>query len=130
MIMNNLISKLLSLIYLNVYADDFVGQNFCQDFGSTIKIMSIAFLIIRICIPLFIIVMGTMDIYKTVTTGKTDELNKGLKTLGKRFIIGFIILFLPNVVNMVVSSLNGDTADYKICVSCMANPSACPENKK
>ena len=72
MIMNKLLILFLNLSYINVLADEegAVGSNFCSDFGSTLRLVSISILIVRILVPLLIIIMGTLDIYKTVTSGK------------------------------------------------------------
>lgn len=126
MIMNSLIIKTIVFINtINVYADGYVAQNFCQDISNTLKLASASLLIVRLCVPIFIIVMATMDLYKTVTTGKVDELTKGLKTLAKRFAIGLIVLFLPTIVNLVVNAIDKSSSDYKVCLSCLESPKNC-----
>lgn len=130
MIMNKLLILFLNLSYINVLADEegAVGSNFCSDFGSTLRLVSISILIVRILVPLLIIIMGTLDIYKTVTSGKEDDLKKQMIIFGKRIIIGLMVFFLPSFVNLVVNALDNSSSDYKTCLSCISNPSNCPKS--
>ena len=127
MIMNKLLIKFFMLFNtLNVYADDgYVAQNFCSDIIKTLRLVSISVMIVRICVPIFIIVMGTMDIYDTVSSGKNDDLKKNLTTLGKRMIIGLIVFFIPTIVRLVVNGLGGNDSNYQVCVNCIDNPKNC-----
>ncbi len=126
MIMNKLLIKFFMLFStLNVYADGYVAQNFCSDIIKTLRLVSISVMIVRICVPIFIIVMGTMDIYNTVNSGKTDDLKKNLTTLGKRMIIGLIVFFIPTIVRLVVNGLGGNDSNYQVCVNCIDNPKNC-----
>ena len=127
MIMNKLLIKFFMLFNtLNVYADDgYVAQNFCSDIIKTLRLVSISVMIVRICVPIFIIVMGKMDIYNTVSSGKNDDLKKNLTTLGKRMIIGLIVFFIPTIVRLVVNGLGGNDSNYQVCVNCIDNPKNC-----
>ena len=126
MIMNKLLIKFFMLFStLNVYADGYVAQNFCSDIIKTLRLVSISVMIVRICVPIFIIVMGTMDIYNTVSSGKNDDLKKNLTTLGKRMIIGLIVFFIPTIVRLVVNGLGGNDSNYQVCVNCIDNPKNC-----
>lgn len=126
MIMNKLLIKFFMLFgTINVYADGYVAQNFCSDIIKTLRLVSISVMIVRICVPIFIIVMGTMDIYNTVSSGKTDDLKKNLTTLGKRMIIGLIVFFIPTIVRLVVNGLGGNDSNYQVCVNCIDNPKNC-----
>lgn len=130
MIMNKLLILLLNFSYINVLAENEapVATNFCSDFGSTLKLVSYSILIVRTIVPLLIIIMGTLDIYKTVTSGKEDDLKKQTIIFGKRIIIGLMVFFLPSFVNLVVNALDNSPSDYKTCLSCISNPSNCPKS--
>ena len=121
-----------NLGYINVFAYDNspVGSNFCSDFSSTLKLISISILIVRILVPLLIIIMGTIDIYKIVIGGKDDDFKKQMIVLGKRVVIGAMVFFLPSFVNVVVNAIDGTPSDYKTCLSCISNPSNCSSSKK
>ncbi len=127
MIMNRLLIKFFMLFNtLNVYADDgYVAQNFCSDIIKTLRLVSISVMVVRICVPMFIIIMGTLDIYNTVSSGKTDDLKKNLTILGKRMVIGLIVFFIPTIVRLVVNGLGGNDSNYQVCVNCIDNPRNC-----
>lgn len=127
MIMNKLLLKFFMLFNtFNVYADDgYVAQNFCSDIIKTLRLVSISVMVVRICVPMFIIIMGTLDIYNTVSSGKTDDLKKNLTILGKRMIIGLIVFFIPTIVRLVVNGLGGNDSNYQVCVNCIDNPRNC-----
>ena len=127
MIMNKLLLKFFMLFKtLNVYADDgYVAQNFCSDIIKTLRLVSISVMVVRICVPMFIIIMGTLDIYNTVSSGKTDDLKKNLTILGKRMVIGLIVFFIPTIVRLVVNGLGGNDSNYQVCVNCIDNPRNC-----
>lgn len=127
MIMNRLLINFLMLFNtLNVYADDgYVAQNFCSDIIKTLRLVSISVMVVRICVPMFIIIMGTLDIYNTVSSGKNDDLKKNLTTLGKRMVIGLIVFFIPTIVRLVVNGLGGNDSNYQVCVNCIDNPRNC-----
>lgn len=127
MIMNKLLLKFFMLFNtLNVYADDgYVAQNFCSDIIKTLRLVSISVMVVRICVPMFIIIMGTLDIYNTVSSGKTDDLKKNLTILGKRMVIGLIVFFIPTIVRLVVNGLGGNDSNYQVCVNCIDNPRNC-----
>lgn len=127
MIMNKLLLKFFMLFNtFNVYADDgYVAQNFCSDIIKTLRLVSISVMVVRICVPMFIIIMGTLDIYNTVSSGKTDDLKKNLTILGKRMVIGLIVFFIPTIVRLVVNGLGGNDSNYQVCVNCIDNPRNC-----
>ena len=131
MIMSKLLILLFNLSYINVLAENEtpVASNFCSDFGSTLKLVSYSILIVRILVPLLLIVMSSLDLYKAVTSGKDDDFKKQMVILGKRIVIGIAVFFLPSFVNLIVNALNNKPADYKTCLSCISNPSNCPESK-
>lgn len=124
MITNKLLYLLIKLSFANVYAEG-VADNFCSDFGNTLKLISISVLIVRIMVPLLIVIMGSLDIFNTVKSGKEDDLKKQLTILGKRVLIGMFVFFLPNLVSIVVNALDTTPSDYKVCIDCISSPSNC-----
>lgn len=124
MITNKLLYLLIKLSFVNVYAEG-VADSFCSDFGKTLKLISISVLIVRIMVPILIIIMGTLDIFNIVKSGKEDDLKKQFSILGKRLVIGFLVFFLPTFVSVIVNGLDKTPSDYKICIDCISNPSNC-----
>lgn len=129
MITNKMIYLLFKLSFMNVYAEG-VADNFCTDFGNTFKLISISVLIVRIMVPLLIVIMGSLDIFNTVKSGKEDDLKKQFTILGKRLLIGILVFFLPTFVSIVVNGLDKSPSDYKVCLDCISSPSKCPTPQK
>ena len=127
-----LILVLLLTPIMVVYADDPIGKDFCSEEGvvNAFRFLGYIILFVKILIPFAIILMGTIDIYKSVTSAKTDELNKQLITWGKRLFAGIFIFFLPTIINMAFHIIDGWTAshdaEYRKCVTCLLEPNNCP----
>lgn len=56
----------------------------------------------RYIIPPLIILLGTIDFFKIIVSGKEDEMKKAQKTFIKRVIIGVMVFLVPLFVNLVV----------------------------
>lgn len=109
---------------MNVYAEN-VAETFCQDFSGTMKLLSIFLLIVRIAVPLLLTVYGSLDLYKIVNSGKSDDLGKQIKVLGTRIAIGVVVFFIPTFIRVVVNVVDSSQSDYKVCIECIENPSNC-----
>ncbi len=53
-------------------------------------------------VPIIVILLGTIDMFKAVTAGKEDEMSKALKTLIKRIVIGVLIFLIPIFINVII----------------------------
>ena len=56
----------------------------------------------RYIIPPLIILLGTIDFFKIIVSGKEDEMKKAQKTFIKRIIIGVMVFLVPVFLNLVV----------------------------
>ena len=84
---------------------------------------------VKIIVPIIIIVMGSIDVFKAVTSNKSDEISKSVKTLVIRVIAGIIIFFIPTFINFIVKFVSGGEEIYSEehgtfldCTHCMLNP--------
>ncbi len=84
---------------------------------------------IKIIIPIIIIVLGSIDVFKAVTSNKSDELNKSIKTLVMRVIAGIIIFLIPTFIDFIIKFVSGGEEIYseqdgtfRNCTYCMLNP--------
>lgn len=111
----------------NAYAESFVvAENFCADVSSTLKLVGMFIVVVKIVVPLLVIIMATMDFYKIVMSGKDSDFKKEAIILGKRILMGVIVFMLPSIIDLAVNSFDKNpNADYKICVDCLTNPGAC-----
>lgn len=106
-----------------------VADKPCQDndIKKIFRLFGYLLLVAKILIPLIIIIMGTFDIFKAVSSQDDKALTKQLKILVWRIIGGLTIFFLPTLVGAffkVSSNLEEVTEkeDYKICANCLLDP--------
>ncbi len=70
--------------------------------------------IICIAVPIIMILMGTIDLFKAVTAGKDEDIKKKQKALITRIIAGVLVFLVPTIV-MLVMSLLGAGGNWKTC---------------
>ena len=133
---NNILKLVLACIcmfmLINVSADkEIVAENFCTDMANTLKLVGYFITVIKIVVPLLVVIMGSLDFYHIVMSGKDSDLKKESLILGKRVLMGVIVFLMPSIVNLAVNTLdNNPNADYKVCVDCLTTPSSCPVKNK
>ena len=59
------------------------------------------FIPIKVLVPIILIIFTTIDFAKVVFTDEKDALEKAKKNLFKRIIIGVIIFFVPNILQLI-----------------------------
>lgn len=100
---------------------------FCVETHGAWKFIGNILFALKVIIPILIVVMGCVDLFKAVTANSEDEIKKSTSILIKRLIYGIIIFFIPTLINVVFSSLedykNG-TAKYAKCITCLLEPTS------
>lgn len=81
------------------------------------KLSSEVFTLIEIAVPVLLIIMGTLDLFKGITANKEDEIAKGRKLFVKRLITGVLVFFIFIITKFVVSLI--DNNNYTNIISCM-----------
>ena len=105
-----------------VLADDIT----CNVAGRSIKIdvklpdiISLIILILQIAVPVLLVIFGSIDFVKAMTSQKEDEIKKGQKTFISRIIAGVIVFFVIAIVKLVITFIAGDEAsDIVNCADC------------
>ena len=86
------------------------------------KVLSIAYTIIQIAVPVVLVVTGTLDLFKGITANKEDEMKKGQQIFIKRLIAAALIFFVFVIVKVVVSFVaEGDSTRIMECAECFIN---------
>ena len=111
--------------YENIDKDAVVscGNGMIDTIPSLIpKVASIAYTVIQIAVPIVLIIMGSLDLFKGIIAQKEDEIKKGQQMLIKRLIVAAIVFFVFVIVKAVIS-LVGDTNSNRIldCAECFIN---------
>ncbi len=95
------------------------------------KLTSEIFFLIEVAIPVLLVIMGTLDLFKAITSNKEDEMTKARGMFFKRLITGAIVFFLFIIVKFTVSLLDNreNTESIIECVNCFINNDACTPEK-
>lgn len=78
-------------------------------------------LIIQIVVPVLLVVLGMIDLVKSVIAGKEDEIKKSQMTFVKRLIAGALVFFVFVIVKMLVSFVADDRTNMLNCFNCFIN---------
>ena len=83
------------------------------------KIISAAYTLIQIAIPIVLVIMGSLDLFKGITAQKEDEIKKGQQMLVKRLIYAGLVFFVFAIVKVVISLSAESSQSYILeCAEC------------
>ena len=111
--------------------DSYVAADPCNDdnIKTALRFIGYLLMILRVAVPLVIIVMATIDLYKSVIDKDEKSLSKQVKIIIMRMVAGVFIFFLPTVVyalfNLSSELKIVDSTKYKSCATCLLKPTEC-----
>lgn len=97
-----------------------------QEIRKVLKIFGYILFIAKVAIPLIIIGFGTFDLFKSVIDKDEKSMGKQIKQILIRIVAGFIIFFIPNIINVVfglsdtLNILEND--QFLTCSECLLEP--------
>ena len=100
----------------------------CTRIKEPIMFIGNIVLIVKIAIPIILIGLGIMDLFKAVTSAKDDELKKSLRGFAMRCVAGVAIFFLPTIISVVfgmISSWADLKGEFNACQKCILNVRSC-----
>ena len=120
---------LLLILPITVHAEA-VGENMCsrEEIQNVMRFVGYIIMFIKLFVPLIIIVQGVFIFYNGVKAGKEDELKKCVQTLGKRILVGIIIMLLPTIIDITLSTVKDWTdyqGEYETCTECLFHLNNC-----
>lgn len=78
------------------------------------KVIKVAYTLIQIAVPVVLVVIGTLDLFKGITASKEDEMKKGQTMFIKRLIAAALVFFVFVIVKLIISFVAADgKADNK-----------------
>jgi beta-lactamase class A len=122
--MNNKIKNLFYTLIVfvvtfipNVFAADW---DFCEVKGplQVMKAAGVAIYIAKIIVPIFLILMGSVELIKVVISGDDKSFKSSINNLVKKFVAGILIFFLPTIVFLVLGMIAGATEYYNSFTNC------------
>lgn len=78
----------------------------CCNMRPFLNILRYVIVIIQFSVPLLLIILGTLDMFKAMTKGDEKENKKIIDTFVKRLIYGVVIFIVPFLVRLVFRVLN------------------------
>ena len=86
------------------------------------ELTSMVVTIIQVAVPVILIIMGMMDLFKGITAQKEDEIKKGQQTFIKRLIVAVLIFFIAVIVKFIVSIVSQVSSVSIIqCIDCFVS---------
>ena len=119
----------MNLLYLLDETLNNIGSSdgFCHQTAIIWQLVGKIMMVLRIVFPILVIIFGIIDIGKSVTNSKPEEVKKSFINLAWRLGAAIAIFFIPTIVGFVISLANGFSEvedDYKICSSCISKPNS------
>ncbi len=83
------------------------------------ELTSYAMTLIQIAVPIIFVIVGSLDLFKGVTSQKEDEIKKGQQAFVKRLILAILIFFVVVIVKLAISAVaEGSSQDIVECMDC------------
>lgn len=94
--------------------------------GFPVPVANVVAMIINICkiaVPIIIIVLGMIDLFKALTKQKDDEIKKSQMLFVKRLIAGVLVFFVVAIVQFAFSAFGKASGEdsFMECISCFVN---------
>lgn len=81
--------------------------------------------IMQIAVPVILVIMGTVDLVKAVSSQKDDDIKKAQGVFIKRLIMGALVYFVVVIVKLLISIIGNNNGIWG-CVECfVSNASKC-----
>ena len=116
----------------------FAGTEYIECGNSSIPapipgITRVVVLLLQILLPLVVIVMGSLDFLKAVSTSDSEKIKNGQKQFIKRIVAAglfFIVITVTKFVVDVAADINDEGGSISSCIDCLiSDKDACGEIK-
>ena len=91
----------------------------CSQIGPIIGVAGFVLKVIQYAVPIILIIIGSIDLMKSVMAGKEDDIKKNQKTLIKRAISALLVFLVPMIVSILLGLIGSD--DWKECWNAYKN---------
>ena len=102
--------------------------NFCTESADIWQIVGYLLLVFKIVIPIIIIILGMIDLGKAVVSSDEKAITKSAKTLLIRVLAGILIFFVPTIVGLIFSLVDGFKSEvegkWTVCKNCVVSPTS------
>ena len=77
--------------------------------------------IMQIAVPIILILLGSIDFVKAVSSQKEDDIKKAQGMFIKRLILGALVFFIVVIVKLLLSAIGANDDGIWGCVECFVN---------
>lgn len=85
------------------------------DVTTFMGVFKLVITVIQYAVPVALILWGSIDLFKSITTGKDDEIKKKQTLLFKKVLSAVIVFILPWLIFSVMTLLGGSIGDFGEC---------------
>lgn len=85
------------------------------DLTQFMAVFKLVIVVLQYAVPVALILFGTIDLFKSIVSGKDDEIKKKQTLLFKKVLSAVIIFLLPWLVFAVMSLLGGSVGSFGNC---------------
>lgn len=90
------------------------------------ELVSFAITLVQIAVPVILVIMGSLDLFKGITANKEDEIKKGQQIFIKRLIVAALIFFVIAITKLLISVVDSSSSDnITECIDCFFNSKKC-----
>lgn len=89
------------------------------------QLLGYAIYAVKIIVPLILIILAIIDIFKIVVSGEEKDLKAFGALMIKRFIAAVIIFFIPSIVSFILTMIEGASetvSQFSMCHVCLLEP--------
>lgn len=83
------------------------------------ELTSTVMIIIQVAVPIILVIMGTLDLFKGMASQKEDEIKKGQKIFVKRLIVAALIFFVSVIVKLLISLVADTVVESNNIIECL-----------
>ena len=87
------------------------------------ELSSFAMKLVEVAVPVILVLIGSIDLLKGISSQKEEEIKKGQQILVKRLILAFVIFFVVAITRLLVSLVTSSNESDSIsaCIDCFVN---------
>ena len=82
------------------------------------KTTRIVYLLFQVLVPILLVVFGMIDLVKSISAQKAEDIKKGQQTLIKKIITAVLIFFVFSLVKFIVSAASDNSSNVISCLEC------------
>ena len=108
--------------YDNIDPDAIVscGEGLVEDIPIMLtQTIRIAYILIQVAVPVVLVVMGSLDLFKGISAQKEEDIKKGQQMFIKRLIAAAIVFFVFAITKVIISfAADGTSSKILQCAEC------------